>query len=144
MSWRFGFAVVTLVSTSPSSRSLAFRLAGCQDVGGGADADTVAHSLSGVTLRWMVREVMTSQCGILFDEEELVRNSIPTTVPFPSTPSEADDNKVDIVQPIHDELNLTPAWWMLEMMPLNYTWQDANGVWHSTYRFVAILVYCLE
>ncbi|KAF8627442.1 hypothetical protein AX17_006256, partial [Amanita inopinata Kibby_2008] len=39
--------------------------AGCHsDVGGGAVLNGSPHSLANITLRWMVREVMTSQCGV--------------------------------------------------------------------------------
>jgi hypothetical protein len=92
----------------------------------------------------MVREVMASQCGILFDDEALARNSIPTTITFPPTLPELDDDKADAVQPIHDELKLNPLWWIVELFPLRYLWQDANGVWHTSYGFVAISRVCPE
>lgn len=80
--------------------------------------------------------------------------SSPTTSPAPAqstpaapAPSEGQDpneptseppqcsamDAVDAVQPLHDELVLKPAWWLLEIIPLNYTWQDATGKWHNTW-----------
>lgn len=35
------------------------------DVGGGEDKDERVHSLSNISLRWMIREIARSQCGIL-------------------------------------------------------------------------------
>ncbi|KAI8971176.1 hypothetical protein BD414DRAFT_501210 [Trametes punicea] len=55
--------------------------AGCHgDVGGGAVANTVEVSLSDITLRWMVREVVLAQCGITFDEASLLRANIPESI----------------------------------------------------------------
>ena len=44
---------------------------------------------------------------------------------------------VDAVQPLHDELKLDRWWWLLEIIPTNYTYQDDRGVWHSKWRCVA-------
>ncbi|KAI0822340.1 hypothetical protein BC628DRAFT_1327757 [Trametes gibbosa] len=55
--------------------------AGCHgDVGGGSVADDVGVSLSDITLRWMVREVVAAQCGIAFDDAALVRANIPESI----------------------------------------------------------------
>lgn len=37
----------------------------------------------------------------------------------------------DALQPIHDELQLNKAWWLLEIVPTDYSWQDGKGVWHT-------------
>ena len=51
--------------------------AGCHsDVGGGAVEDTVRYSLGDISLRWMVKQVVLSQCGILFDTAALRRADI--------------------------------------------------------------------
>ena len=34
---------------------------------------------------------------------------------------------LDATQPIHDELKLQPLWWLLEIIPLTYSWQDEEG-----------------
>ncbi|KAH0831959.1 hypothetical protein J3R83DRAFT_12847 [Lanmaoa asiatica] len=45
---------------------------GCHtDIGGGNVKDDVKVSLAQITLHWMVEQVMQSQCGILFDSNEL-------------------------------------------------------------------------
>ncbi|CDO77136.1 hypothetical protein BN946_scf184657.g11 [Trametes cinnabarina] len=55
--------------------------AGCHgDVGGGNVPNNVEVSLSDITLRWMVREVVLAQCGIAFDEDALVRANIPESI----------------------------------------------------------------
>lgn len=45
--------------------------------GGGSVADTETHSLSLISLRWMLRECAIAQTGILFDNAALRRNGIP-------------------------------------------------------------------
>ncbi|KAL6304319.1 hypothetical protein BKA93DRAFT_733275 [Sparassis latifolia] len=143
--------------------------AGCHsaDVGGSAVSDSVKSSLSDITLRWMVREVVLAQCGIAFDSEALASANIPEaifTVANPScppttgegggstaspdqaqSPSGSSDepmsqppdlaamDKVDALQPLHDELVSQPLWWLLEIVPLNCAWQDAAHKWHSTW-----------
>ncbi|RDX42628.1 hypothetical protein OH76DRAFT_1410973 [Lentinus brumalis] len=151
---------------------------GCHsDVGGGSVTDDTKISLSDITLRWMVREVVLAQCGISFDQAALVRANIPDAIftgvgmslpknaattrdgathpakdvglPSQSVPanggteqqlkvladpvdgsgsgSASDPLDVDVaaLQPIHDELQLKKAWWLLEILPLSYQYQDA-------------------
>jgi len=51
--------------------------AGCHaDVGGGSVTDDCRYSLAGISLRWMVKQVVLSQCGILFDHAALRRADI--------------------------------------------------------------------
>ena len=51
--------------------------AGCHsDVGGGAVEDAVRYSLGDISLRWMVKQVILSQCGIRFDATALRRADI--------------------------------------------------------------------
>ena len=97
--------------------------AGCHsDVGGGAVEDTVRYSLGDVSLRWMIKQVVLSKCGIRFDAAALERADIdvsttalacPTqqtvdqlwkwkseAVPAPSTllaPSEEDGSEEDLI-----------------------------------------------
>ncbi|KIM31051.1 hypothetical protein M408DRAFT_327943 [Serendipita vermifera MAFF 305830] len=47
------------------------------DVGGGEDKDYRVHSLSNISLRWMIREIAMSQCGVLFDDHKLRGMGIP-------------------------------------------------------------------
>lgn len=84
----------------------------------------------------MVQEVVKSQCGIQFDELALKRASIysifPHT-PVEESPAQQELDAGDALQPIHDELKLNVLWWLLEIIPLFYSWQDENGVWHKEY-----------
>lgn len=123
-------------------------------MGGGADPDGTQYSLSDITLRWMVREICTAQCGIRFDSAALQRLAIPadafpslfSTPSSPSSPAGADTGKdageearldnVDSAQPVHDELKMMPLWWLLEIIPLPYAWQDAQGVWRKKWSYV--------
>lgn len=133
------------------------------DVGGGAVPDATVSSLSQIPLNWMVREIVNSQCGILFDAMALKRNRIdisyfaspfsvspvlskpldgipepifeqPTPEPVPEP--EPTQDVQNAMQPIHDELKLTTLWWILELIPLSYTYQDGQGVWHKLWRQV--------
>ncbi|EIW59114.1 uncharacterized protein TRAVEDRAFT_28448 [Trametes versicolor FP-101664 SS1] len=162
---------------------------GCHtDVGGGSVADDVTVSLSDITLRWMVREVVQAQCGIAFDEAALVRANIPESIfrgvgfPLPSqtiishtprrhkptvpeeegtsassaedsdlsdpplkiqapsapsdqTGSDSLDAKADAIQPTHDAFKSSPAWWLLEIVPISYPWQQASGKWKNIWWF---------
>jgi len=112
--------------------------AGCHsDVGGGAVSDDTVSSLANITLRWMVREIILSQCGIRFDVDALQRLSIPYVFPDAGNPNDAMTarDKTDAVQPLHDQLKAIPLWWLLEIIPLHYSWQDDQGVWHTSFTF---------
>ncbi|PFH49951.1 hypothetical protein AMATHDRAFT_146421 [Amanita thiersii Skay4041] len=110
---------------------------GCHsDVGGGAVLDTDLHSLGNISLRWMVREVMKSQCGILFEQQALSRLNMPLSA-LPDhlldrkrSVDKKSINDGDALQPIHDELKRNVLWWLLEIIPLSRSWQDSKGVWH--------------
>lgn len=105
------------------------------DVGGGSVLNSVPHSLANITLSWMVRQVIDSQCGILFDEAALARLSLPS--PYPSQPNSSEPlDTIDALQPLHDELVLTKIWWLLEIIPWRYSWQDADGTWHHSSGYV--------
>ncbi|KAL0961461.1 hypothetical protein HGRIS_006406 [Hohenbuehelia grisea] len=116
---------------------------GCHsDVGGGNVTDDVTSSVANIPLRWMVREVILSQCGIQFEVAALQRLAIPYVFPTLQLSSDGTVHKVgneqpiaDAMQPIHDALKSNPFWWLLEIIPLHYTWQDAQGVWHRTFSF---------
>ncbi|KAF7987009.1 hypothetical protein HWV62_101 [Athelia sp. TMB] len=113
--------------------------AGCHgDVGGGCVADSTPLSLAQIALHWMIREVVNSQCGILFDEAALERlNFTSNQFPKPKEPADDDDERVDAVQTLHDQLTLkegglmAPMWWLLELVPLEFSSQDGRGVWHT-------------
>lgn len=122
-------------------------------------------SLSDVTLRWMVREVVLAQCAVEFDKAALVRANIPESIfkPPMTVPAEPDakgnpdsdlppgsnpgsssgsgsgsdplDVEQDALQPIHDALTETPLWWLLEIIPASCTFQDASGNWVKKWWF---------
>ncbi|KAK2465387.1 hypothetical protein APHAL10511_002741 [Amanita phalloides] len=112
--------------------------AGCHsDVGGGSVPNDAKHTLANVSFRWMVREVMASQCGILFDEAALVRNGIhDSAAPIMSATIMAAMKPcwTDALQPLYDQLVLNKLWWILEILPLMYYWQGADGCWHKNLR----------
>ena len=49
-------------------------------MGGSATSDDTKLSLSDITLRWMVREVVLAQCGVKFDRAAVVRAGIPDSI----------------------------------------------------------------
>lgn len=125
--------------------------AGCHsDVGGGEELNTEKYSLSNIPLRWMVRQIILSQCGIQFDGNALKDMNMPLpTLSFGKTDptanySSAADAAVikeaqereerDALAPIHDALR-NPLWWPLEFFPLIHSYQDEEGKWHRRYRW---------
>jgi hypothetical protein len=117
----------------------------------------------------MVKQVVLSQCGILFDHAALRRADIdisnviftdprqPTVGDFwrkkesqTSESSAASGRKngnhanghgtaemwpidQDVVTDSHDMLKLRKVWWMLELLPTKYAWQEASGKWDATW-----------
>ncbi|CAE6520168.1 unnamed protein product [Rhizoctonia solani] len=124
--------------------------AGCHgDVGGGSVKDTDEHQLSNISLRWMIRQIISSQCGIKFDAAALKAMHIsPATVSFGMKPpnshysSPSDVKLVDTAQKQemgdalakpHDNLRKL-AWWPLEFVPLFHTSIDEKGDKHIKIR----------
>ena len=108
-------------------------------MGGGSNPDATIHCLAHIPLRWMVQEVIKSQCGILFNELALERAVIhipPVGEPSENGPAPVDCDSVDALQPLDDELKKQPLWWILELLPLSYVYQDEKCVWHRRYRSV--------
>jgi hypothetical protein len=98
------------------------------------------HELSNISLRWMVHEVMKSQCGVMFDEQALSRASIPhynflikSVSPIDGRPNL---DTADALEPLHDVLKVNVMWWLLEIVPSHYSWQDDKGVWHKEWKCV--------
>jgi len=162
--------------------------AGCHsDVGGGIAKDTKPNALSNVSLRWMVREVMKADCGVLFDLAALSQWNIPlpetrpsialsppdkAAVPndgpappehvkyeerkppdhaasgetdaadttacincgqvqvTPPTPTVQETlEQKDLVKKKVDRLKKSRSWWITEIFPMSYKWQDEDGQW---------------
>lgn len=78
MCWKYGLRVVTAVGSIPRAGSHEL-LIPLLDIGGGNVKDDVKVSLAQIALHWMVEQVMQSECGILFDNDELA--SIGFTAP---------------------------------------------------------------
>lgn len=161
MSWRFGSQDVTAVFLPVKQIIKPFWKPKKIDVGGG-DTPQGTPTLSDITLRWMIREIVSSQCGIFFDENALAAANIPLSMiglsaaeaqlddklrgaetdaadglPSPLySPQAAKLDSVDAIQSIHDPLQSQPSWWALEVIPFFVSWQDQNGVWHRSWRFV--------
>ncbi|KZV71102.1 hypothetical protein PENSPDRAFT_418968 [Peniophora sp. CONT] len=87
--------------------------AGCHgDVGGGSTPDTDDFALSDIPLRWMVREAMQAQCGLIFDNSELTRNNIPLSIAniFELHPSKGMQRTLhDFEAPGHVNVEHSPA-----------------------------------
>jgi hypothetical protein len=143
MFWKFGLPAATLVRPFRPLPTLlgmnidTFWSSVYVDVGGSATAIDTKHSLSNISLRWMVREVIASQCGILFEDSAIVRDSIHPMTLFATPPkAETSANEVDsmdAIQPIHDQLKKRPQWWLLELIPFHYSWQTSDGIWRSAF-----------
>lgn len=125
-----------------------------KDVGGGCLQNGAEAGLADISLRWMVREVISSQCGILFKDAvtstmnvqvDLPAETFTTPAssssqqqgPFPSTSqepastgSDASLDTNDCVKPLHDQLKARPIWWLLEVVPFLSSYQDEMGNWH--------------
>lgn len=95
-------------------------------------ANDTKDSLSNITLRWMVREALASESGIQFDNAALVRANI--VLGLEPTTAELEMDNIDALQPLHDELKMDPLWWLLEIIPLEFSWQSADGVWHRDWK----------
>ncbi|TFY66446.1 hypothetical protein EVG20_g4650 [Dentipellis fragilis] len=61
------------------------------------------------------------------------RVSVDETVP--TDDSDKDHEAEDVVQPINDELKLAPLWWLLEVVPTKYAWQNPSGKWITKWSF---------
>lgn len=85
----------------------------------------------------MIQEIIASECGILFDEEALSHIGIPITAPPATSEDDTTVNKLDVidaVQPLYDQLVLNKFWWIVELLPFAYYWQDVEGRWHKQIR----------
>lgn len=118
----------TVVSSAPPPDVLEVWFAGCHsDVGAGAVEDKVTQ-LGNVSLEWMVKQVTLSQCGIKFDAS--ASRTGRTDIGSQTSPQEQDD-----LAPIHDRLRTKPLWWILELMPMKFDWQNPDGTWKSEWGY---------
>jgi len=128
MSSRFGSPGVIAVCGRLFTLQTLFIALPIPDVGGGSCLNEAVNSLANISLRWMLREAVESGCGIHFDSSALARAKM-NLEPEPSQ-TEIEQDMADALEPIHDSVKSNPSWWLLEIFPLHYSWQDADGVWH--------------
>ena len=173
-------------SSEPLPPVLEVWFAGCHSDVGGSAAEDMDYSLADISLRWMIKQIVLSKCGIKFDDTALKRaglnvlstiptvptspteegsqaeTGLPTPRAGPSPPGE-DGNKEYTVREgndedveervlprghnfdskIHDEMTANRGWWILEILPMKFTWQRADGVWVSRFGytfFIPVLI----
>jgi len=124
---------------------------GCHtDVGGSSTPDTETHSLANIPLHWMIQEIVRADCGIQFDFDAFAQWGIPVAIGrdlYPSTSLAANQatgsgngtgaavtendpvEVLDATQPTHDQLKANAAWWLLEIIPTSYTYQNLQNKW---------------
>ena len=89
----------------------------------------------------MVEQIVRSGSPILFDFEAFDRWHIPRTIGQHGHPSGStgenrpgeDGDKQDAVQKITDQLKKQPLWWILEILPMKYMYQNKHGKWITTW-----------
>jgi hypothetical protein len=98
----------------------------------------------------MMQEIVRANCGILFDYDAFTQWDIPTTIGQEDSPTislatnqasgsggpvtENQADAVDDVQPMHDQLKAIPLWWLLEIIPTSYTYQNLKNKWVTKWR----------
>ncbi|KAH9957552.1 hypothetical protein BGW80DRAFT_194412 [Lactifluus volemus] len=136
--------------------------AGCHcDIGGGSVPDGTPNSLARIPLRWMIRQCFDTNTGIQFhagsfkevglDIDTLcpvvLHRPKPTGTSHAAEPTdstlvpasrsifklEEDEELKDALSPIYDTLKLTKTWWILEILPLQYSEQDRCDASWRTY-----------
>jgi hypothetical protein len=91
----------------------------------------------------MVEQIVRSGTKILFDYDSFSRWNIPISIgqdPLPEGGSSTGNNAEvealdaqDALQPISDPLWKMPLWWILEIFPTSYTYQNAQDKWITTF-----------
>jgi len=101
------------------------------DVGGGSVPKTAQHDLADISLRWMVEQLVRSRCQIAFNYDKFARLKVPTTIGQDTSTSEDVNalNAEDALQPIADNLSKNRLWWILEVLPMWYSFQNTEGKW---------------
>jgi hypothetical protein len=103
----------------------------------------------------MIEQIVSTDCPIQFDEAAFARWNIPYAIAQPrfsssskgqgpSTGEEGGGNSngadgdqqdaQDVVQSMDDELKRMPMWWILELIPMTYTFQNAQDKWVTRWR----------
>jgi hypothetical protein len=93
----------------------------------------------------MIEELVRSKCRIRFCYENFAWMKVPTTIgqdqplSLPQgVPLASEDvnvlNAHDALQAITNELFKNPLWWILEILPTSYSFQDTHDTWVTTYE----------
>lgn len=77
----------------------------------------------------MIEQIVAAKCEIIFNESAFARWKIPVAILRKEHTASSKQDAQDVVQPIHDQLVLNPVWWILEFLPLRYTYQNAQYEW---------------
>jgi hypothetical protein len=84
----------------------------------------------------MICQIINSGCGIIFDKEALDSYGIDLkSSPVTLVKDDQQDRESDASQPLHDQLKLNMFWWILEVIPSPYNYQDGEGWWHDKLRY---------
>ncbi|KAI0345858.1 hypothetical protein BDW22DRAFT_1405674 [Trametopsis cervina] len=70
-----------------------------------------------------------STVGMTKEEQRAVRRSEESDTSMATNSSAG--TAEDALEPINDELTKNRWWWILEIVPTSYTYQDGKGVWHT-------------
>jgi len=112
---------------------------GHTDIGGGEPFAEKSHPISDIPLRWMVKEIQLSQCGIIFDPGALDRMGIDPKALVENPKEYSNTDKRDVTAAVHDALRQPVQrwfWWMLEIIPFGYKYQDVEtGAWGRLSHF---------
>ena len=98
----------------------------------------------------MVEQIVAKECSIQFDPAALARWHIPATIlqaNYLSLPQEGGAatsengrdrdtdprDPEDVVQAISDQLWKAPWWWILEIFPFPYSYQDLKKHWTTSW-----------
>ena len=89
----------------------------------------------------MIEQIVRSECHILFDFEAFDRWHIPRIIGQHGYLSgstgenrpEVDSDRQDAVQKITDQLKKQPLWWILEILPMKYMYQNEDRKWIITW-----------
>ncbi|KAF9515852.1 hypothetical protein BS47DRAFT_723734 [Hydnum rufescens UP504] len=114
--------------------------------------------LSNIPLRWMIKEIILADAGIIFHPSAMPLFGIDykafvneakekrkgAAIPPASLPVQTKSNVEDITAPIHDELGMPRPglslilmwllWWFLELLPLPDFHQDKKNRWGFSLR----------
>ena len=125
------------------------------DVGGGNtediddSTDRANPALSNIPLRWMVRQVVATraECPVHFDEAKLKQWNIPREdvqvqpIVAEGLPVEHYFCDDDARARRKDELKRRKSWYILEILPTYYEWQDERGQWFKQFWQVVYPVF---